>query len=128
MSENGHERGLYEKYEVVKGGESIEGTFVLRPETDEAARKAILAYADAIDNEELADDLRHWITHYLNTDTNEGRDDKMSFSGGIDYTCSNCGAHYNQDIATAGMCPVCHNRRLIDRVKRLIKAQGWTDE
>jgi rubrerythrin len=44
----------------------------------------------------------------------------------LHYTCSNCGAYYNQDISAAGKCPVCQNRGQIDRIKRWIK--GWTDE
>lgn len=38
-----------------------------------------------------------------------------------DYTCKDCGVHYNQDVATAGQCPVCGNKRQIDRIKRWIK-------
>jgi len=67
MSSDDTERGLYEKYEVLRDGKPLEGMFVLRPETDEAAREAILAYADATDNEELAEDLRLWINRYLIT-------------------------------------------------------------
>lgn len=71
---DGAERGLYEKYEVLRDGEPVEGTFVLRPETDQAAQEAILAYADVTGNEELAGDLRLWIDHCQNAeaDCSEG--------------------------------------------------------
>lgn len=50
--------GLYTKYTVEKGGEPVEGCFVLEPATDPAARRAILAYAAATNNASLATDLR----------------------------------------------------------------------
>ena len=53
--------GLYGKYEVRKDGTPVESCFVLEPESDPAAREALLRYAEATDNEELADDLREWI-------------------------------------------------------------------
>jgi hypothetical protein len=31
-------------------------------------------------------------------------------------------------VALAGMCPVCDNHRKIERIKRLVKSVGWTDE
>jgi len=55
------ERGLYNKYEVTKGGDPVENFFVLEPEDDLAAREALIRYAEETDNEELADDLREWI-------------------------------------------------------------------
>lgn len=55
------ERGLYDKYDVRKDGEPVEDCFVLEPENDHAARMALIAYADATDNEELADDLIEWV-------------------------------------------------------------------
>lgn len=57
----GSKRGLYPKYEVLKDGEPVEDCFVLEPENDHAARMAVIAYADATDNDELADDLLDWI-------------------------------------------------------------------
>lgn len=61
MSDN--ERGLYGKYIVVniKSGEEITDCFVLRPGRDPAARAALLAYAEATENAQLADDLQHWL-------------------------------------------------------------------
>lgn len=59
------EKGLYEKYTLINnetGEEVQENFFILKPEKDEAARKALLAYAEATDNEQLADDLRNWVT------------------------------------------------------------------
>lgn len=53
--------GLYEKYEVLKDGEPQDGCFVLRPESDKAARRALEGYAGFTDDEELAQDLREWV-------------------------------------------------------------------
>lgn len=62
IDDAGRERGLYDKYEVLKDGEPIDGeAFILRPDRDHAARMAIIAYAEATDNEELADDLLEWV-------------------------------------------------------------------
>ncbi len=57
--------GLQHKYYVFKAedGEVVDGCFVLRPDNDPAARAALLAYADATDNEELREDLRYWMEH-----------------------------------------------------------------
>lgn len=55
------ERGLYGKYEVYRDGEYVPECFVLRPETDEAARRAIETYIEWTDNETLAQDLREWL-------------------------------------------------------------------
>jgi hypothetical protein len=54
--------GLYEKYEVYKDGEPVPNCFVLEPESDSAAREALIRYAEETDDEELADDLRKWVT------------------------------------------------------------------
>ncbi|WP_436348901.1 hypothetical protein [Natronorubrum sp. FCH18a] len=54
-------RGLYGKYNVFKDGEPVENCFVLEPETDEAARAALKAYAMATKNEELTEDLRERV-------------------------------------------------------------------
>ncbi len=51
------EDGLYSKYDVRKDGEQVENCFVLEPEDDRAARAAIKAYAQATDNDALAEDL-----------------------------------------------------------------------
>ncbi len=55
--------GLKIKYIVrkVEDGSLVNKCFVLRPDKDEAARKALLAYADATDNKQLAEDIRKWI-------------------------------------------------------------------
>lgn len=59
--DSGDDDGLYAKYRVEKNGEPVENCFVLEPEDDPAARKALEAYADATDNNELAADLREWV-------------------------------------------------------------------
>lgn len=56
------ERGLHAKYEVRKDGETVEDCFVLEPEDDSAAREALIRYAEETDNEDLAEDLREWVT------------------------------------------------------------------
>lgn len=55
--------GLKHKYNVYKTSDRslVSDCFVLRPEKDEAARIALLAYADATDNEPLAQDIRQWM-------------------------------------------------------------------
>ena len=53
--------GLYKKYDVQRDGESVDECFVLRPETDDAARSALVAYAQHTPNQELADDLWEWV-------------------------------------------------------------------
>ena len=53
--------GLYEKYEVTRHGEPVDGCFVLRPETDSAALTALYRYAQVTTNRELAKGLREWL-------------------------------------------------------------------
>lgn len=55
--------GLKLKYNVTKleDGSRVCDCFVLRPQNDIAARKALLAYADATDNIQLKDDIEIWI-------------------------------------------------------------------
>lgn len=71
MSESGNagsdkERGgLYEKYEVRKDGEPVEGCFVLEPESDDDALIALRVYAQRTDDHDLARDLRSWIRDIL---------------------------------------------------------------
>lgn len=60
MPKSEDKSGLHGKYRVEKDGETVEECFVLEPESDPAARAAIRAYADATDNEALAEDLREW--------------------------------------------------------------------
>ncbi|TLS37766.1 hypothetical protein [Pseudalkalibacillus caeni] len=57
--------GLYVKYEVRKksDGSTVTGCFVLRPDKDQAARKALKAYAAATPNRELANDIYAWLNH-----------------------------------------------------------------
>lgn len=59
--------GLKRKYVVLKSdtGEIVENCFVLRPDKDKAAIAALLAYADATDNQVLAKDIRAWISTIL---------------------------------------------------------------
>lgn len=52
---------LYNKYRVTENGEQVEDCFVLEPESDEAARIALHTYAAAIDDDELAADIREWL-------------------------------------------------------------------
>lgn len=56
--------GLKRKYVVLKSdsGEPVEGCFVLRPDKDKAAIAALLAYANATDNQVLAKDIRGWVS------------------------------------------------------------------
>lgn len=53
--------GLYDKYEVYEDGEPVDDCFVLEPESDEAARVALWAYAMACDDDELQRDIITWI-------------------------------------------------------------------
>lgn len=62
MSEAGSEAGLYEKYEVYKDGEAVPNCFVLEPENDSAAVEALIRYAETTDDEDLAEDIREWVT------------------------------------------------------------------
>lgn len=55
------ESGLYGKYEVTKNGEAVENCFVLKPESDPAAREALWEYISETDDDELAEDLRSWL-------------------------------------------------------------------
>lgn len=57
------ERGMYGKYVVRKAGsgEYIEDCFVLRPKKDKAAVAALIAYANATQNETLRKDIFKWM-------------------------------------------------------------------
>jgi hypothetical protein len=57
------QNGLYGKYEVYEDGDRVEGCFVLEPESDPAAREAMIRYAEETDDEQLAEDLRQWVTN-----------------------------------------------------------------
>jgi len=64
--------GLYSKYEVRKDGEPVGDCFVLEPEDDAAARRALEAYARGTDDEELAQDLRNWVAAVESREVVEG--------------------------------------------------------
>ena len=68
------EQGLIHKYNVFKAenGEQVTDCFVLRPEKDDGARIAMLAFARATWNEELARDIRAW----MESKTQNGLDDE----------------------------------------------------
>ena len=53
--------GLYAKYDVQKDGEPVKDCFVLVPEDDPAARRALETYIEVTESEALAQDLRDWI-------------------------------------------------------------------
>ncbi len=57
------QKGLYDKYVVIKvvDGTVIENCFILKPDSDPAAVKALQAYAAATDNKVLAADLFAWV-------------------------------------------------------------------
>lgn len=58
-------KGLYNKYQIINretGKESEGDYFVLKPVTDPAARAALMAYAEATDNEQLATEISLWVS------------------------------------------------------------------
>ena len=65
--------GLYPKYNVYKivgeafEDEKIYGCFVLRPQKDYAARKALLAYAKNTENKTLKEDIEKWLENIIET-------------------------------------------------------------
>ena len=56
-------KGLKEKYLVFKADtrKKVDNCFVLRPDRDPAATEALRAYANATDNETLAEDIYNWV-------------------------------------------------------------------
>lgn len=58
-------KGLYGKYIVRKRSDNsiVTNCFVLRPDRDDAAIAAMLAYANATDDELLAQELREWAEY-----------------------------------------------------------------
>lgn len=58
-------KGLYGKYIVRKRSDNsiVTNCFVLRPDRDDAAIAAMLAYANATDDESLAQELREWAEY-----------------------------------------------------------------
>ena len=67
IMESDGDRGLYEKYIVIKkdGTEIKSQVFVLSPEVDDAALLALATYAGTTENKHLAQDLRSWIQTIL---------------------------------------------------------------
>lgn len=74
MSAN-EERGIYDKYLVIKmvDGTVIENCFILRPDKDPAAVKALQAYAAATENRVLAGDLYRWVGRPAEENQKEGK-------------------------------------------------------
>jgi len=72
--------GLYAKYDVQKDGEPVKDCFVLVPEDDPAARRALETYIEVTESEALAQDLRDWIAsieierYTTGTERSEGGD------------------------------------------------------
>ena len=58
-------KGLYGKYIVRKRSDNsiVTNCFVLRPDRDDAAIVALLAYANATVNEQLAQELIEWAEY-----------------------------------------------------------------
>ena len=56
-------KGLKAKYLVFKAdtGEMVDNCFILRPDKDASAVEALRAYANATDNEILAEDIYNWV-------------------------------------------------------------------
>jgi hypothetical protein len=59
--EDAAKTGLYDKYTVLQNGEEQDGCFVLKPESDAAALKALRTYANETNDLELRSELRGWI-------------------------------------------------------------------
>lgn len=56
--------GLHAKYEGLRrtsDGSEVEGWYFVLRDTDPATHVALLAYADACDNQALAEDLRRFV-------------------------------------------------------------------
>lgn len=55
--------GLYSKYTVINNqtGLEVSDCFVLKPTKDEAARLALLYYAEICGNEDLRNDIKAWL-------------------------------------------------------------------
>lgn len=59
------DKGLYNKYQIInrETGKEAEGDyFVLKPAADPAARAALMAYAQATSNQQLAMDIAFWVS------------------------------------------------------------------
>lgn len=67
MAQSDSDRGLYQKYIVIKkdGTEIKSQVFVLSPESDDAALLALATYAGTTENQHLTEDLRSWIKTIL---------------------------------------------------------------
>lgn len=72
-------RGLYSKYKIVnrETGQEVQAAFVLKPEVDYSALKALLAYAEDVrrDNPRLAEDLINWHDRIIENMNRMFRDD-----------------------------------------------------
>ena len=57
------QRGLYPKYDVYHAGtdQKVPDCFVLRPDRDGAAQRALAEYAAATHNLQLAGDIIDWL-------------------------------------------------------------------
>lgn len=55
--------GLYSKYTVINNqtGLEVSDCFVLKPTKDEAAKLALLYYAEICGNEDLRNDIKAWL-------------------------------------------------------------------
>lgn len=78
--------GLYSKYTVINNHteSKVYDCFVLKPLKDEAARLALLYYANICDNETLKNDIKTWLN-----DPSETNFDEASMGG-----CKGC-IHYD---------------------------------
>lgn len=65
---NSQNQGLYNKYQIIhrETGQEVESNcFVLKPAEDPAARAALMAYAEATDNKQLAIEIAVWVSSLL---------------------------------------------------------------
>lgn len=59
------EKKLYQKYQVYKDGEEVDGfVFVLRPDRDFAAFMALQSYATFVDDEDFAYEIFEYTTQF----------------------------------------------------------------
>jgi hypothetical protein len=58
-------KGLYNKYDI------DQGSFLLKPANDPAARAALWEYARVTDNRKLATDLNNWMLRLTQEDNDE---------------------------------------------------------
>jgi hypothetical protein len=102
LTEKSTRDGLYDKYEVYKDGEAVPNSFVLNPESDPAAREALIRYAEATDDQKLAEDLLEWMTD-LSTREDTNVDQPASERLTVAELLSHCGsATHNSNETTFG--------------------------